>query len=38
VDGNALGGCLVIEAHFVGNVHTNWISNKGFAALNLLKK
>jgi len=35
VDGEALGGSLVEEANFVGNIHSNWISNKGFAALNL---
>jgi len=35
VDGEALGGSLVEEANFVGNIHSNWISNKGFAALNI---
>jgi|TARA_B110001450_G_scaffold225985_1_gene224505 hypothetical protein len=35
VDGKALGGSIVEEANFVSNIHTNWVSNQSFAALNL---
>lgn len=35
VDGEALGGSVVEEANFVGDIHANWVSNQSFAALNL---
>jgi len=35
MDSETLGCCLIEEGNFVGNIHSNWISNKGFAALNI---
>jgi len=35
VDGQALWGGIVEEADLVGDVHTNWVSNQSFAALNI---
>ena len=37
VDGQALRRSVVEETHLVGDIHTDWISNKCFAALNLNK-
>ena len=37
VDGQALRRSVVEETHLVGNIHSDWISNKCFAALNLNK-
>jgi len=35
VNGDTLGSSVVVEANLVGNVHTNGVSNDGFAAFNL---
>jgi len=35
MDGEALGGSVVVEGNLVGNVHANWISNERFAAFNI---
>jgi len=35
MNGEALRGGVVKEAYLVGDVHTNWVTNQCFAALNI---